>query len=254
MKTEVYDQINELEKDHWWYKGMFALSRDQLEKYVFRSPAGSGKCTILDIGCGTGYWTEELLGRGIVIAADNSRKALAICRRRGLNNLIECSADALPISSESCDLITALGVIEHLDDDRGLAREMQRALQPGGYGVILTSAYMFLWSEHDDVAYHKRRYTAAEMKDIMRRAGLEVVKLSYVNFFMFLPVMLIRLARSIKFSKDRPSAGSRSPDLYMPPLLVNKALYSLLRIESKILKYTDLPFGISLFMVVKKSG
>lgn len=254
MKTEVYDQINELEKEHWWYKGMFALSRDQLEQHVFRDYAGSGKHTILDIGCGTGYWTNELLSRGIVFAADNSKKALAICRRKGLSNLIECSADALPISSESCDLITALGVIEHLDDDRGLAKEMYRALKPGGYGVLLTSAYMFLWSEHDDVAYHKRRYTARELKDIMRQAGLEVVKISYVNFFMFLPVMLIRLARSIKFSKDRQSAGSQSPDLYMPTPLVNRALYSLLRMESKILKYLNLPFGVSLFMIVKKSG
>jgi SAM-dependent methyltransferase len=248
MDSDVYNQIYEYERKHWWSRGMSALCNDLINKHVPASGAASR--VILDVGCGTGLWAQQLLGRGRVIAMDNATESLDICRRRGLRNIVKCDAESLAIAGYSCDLVTALGVAEHLDDDAALLREIARVLKSGGYAVFLTSAYMFLWSEHDEAAHHKRRYTREQLKTAVSGSGLEVVRISYVNFFLFLPILVARLLKSLAGRRGAPSKGS--PDIFLPPPFLNGLLYAVLRFESWLLNFSDLPFGVGLFAVVRK--
>lgn len=249
MEPCVYSQFFELEQRHWWFQGMYALCRDALKRHTSLN-AGSQRRNILDIGCGTGLWTKSLRQYGRVFALDNSDISIELCRRQKLSGIMQAAAENLPVGDASFDIITALGIIEHIDDDRHFLKEAGRVLKPGGYGLILTSAFMFLWGAHDDVVRHKRRYRSSDLKDIVRQSGLEVVKASYVNTFLFLPIMLLRIFS--RLARRNKHDYANSPDLFMPPGWINKLLYKLLRLESMIFKRADMPFGMGLLLIIHK--
>lgn len=247
MEESVFKQFCDLENRHWWFKGMYALCLDELKRSILSK---TNELIILDIGCGTGHFTQFMLNFGKVFAIDNATDALDICRKQGCKYIIQGNAEALPIIDESCDIITALGLIEHLESDLMFLSEIHRILKPGGYGLILTSAYKFLWGEHDVVVHHKRRYTKSSIKKLLTGTKLEHVRVSYVNTFLFLPILFTRIV--IRKCSIHHNKMGGSPDLFMVPQLINQLLYWLLRIESWLLKMINLPFGVGLLVVVHK--
>ena len=249
MEKIIYKQFHEIEEKHWWFRGIYSMFREALARYII--PAVRGKRgIILDIGCGTGYWTEGLSGLGTVVALDNAIDALAICRKRGLPKLIQARAGRLPLAGESCDAITIIGVIEHVEDDNGLLKEIKRVLKPGGRALMLTSAHMFLWGAHDDLVHHVRRYSKKSLTRLIKNGGLRILKISYVNMFLFLPVLMMRITEHIV--RRRESSFQGSSDLFLPPAFLNTFFYKLLRLEALLLKRFSLPFGVSMLAVFEK--
>lgn len=112
-----------------------------------------------------------------------------------MTRLVRASALQLPLASASFDVITMLGVIEHLDDDKDVCAELHRVCRPGGIVLFLTSAYQFLWSRHDEIVHHKRRYTDEQFRKLLERVGFETIRSSYVNAILFPLVLAIRLAQ-----------------------------------------------------------
>ena len=108
MEKSVFKQFCDLENRHWWFKGMYALCLDELKRIILSK---TNELIILDIGCGTGHFTQSLLKYGKVFALDNTAEALDICRKQCPKYIIQGNAEALPIIDESCDIITALGAI-----------------------------------------------------------------------------------------------------------------------------------------------
>ena len=247
MEKSVFKQFCDLENRHWWFKGMYALCLDELKRIILSK---TNELIILDIGCGTGHFTQSLLKYGKVFALDNTAEALDICRKQCPKYIIQGNAEALPIIDESCDIITALGLIEHLYNDSLFLTEIHRVLKPGGYGLLLTSAYNFLWSKHDNIVHHKRRYTKDSIRKLLKETGLKNIKISYVNTFLFMPILLARIIASKRCIRHRESDGS--PDLFMLPQPLNQLLYWILRLESYLLKKFTMPFGVGLFIVVQK--
>ena len=249
MGPATYRQFRELEERHWWFQGMYAMCRDELRRRIPLINGSERFGTILDVGCGTGYWANWLNEEGEVFVLDNSQDAMHLCHERGLRRLIQGSADELPIANERCDFVTALGVLEHLDKDKQFLKEMCRVLKPGGYGLLLTSAYQFLWARHDEIVRHRRRYVRTSIARMIKTAGLESVKLSYVNAILLAPIFLLRCA---KRGRGPVHIEEGSPDLFMPPRALNWFLYRLLRIESLLLEWLTFPFGVGLIAVVRK--
>lgn len=249
MEPFVYRQFYELERTHWWFQGMYAICRDILRKHVVADNSRIRRA-ILDVGCGTGLWTTYLVDYGRVFALDNSSISIDLCRAQGVGRVIRARAGNLPIADSTCDVITALGLIEHLEDDEGFINEVRRVLKPGGYALLLTSAYMFLWGSHDDVAHHKRRYTHYSLAKKIRKYGLEIVKISYVNTFLFLPILFMRLIERV--GSRRKCAHAVSPDLFLLPYPLNQLLYVLLILELYLLRRVSLPLGVGLIALVRK--
>ncbi len=206
------------------------------------------KC--LDVGCGTGLWTKELEAIGPVCGVDFSSEALHFSRKRGIVRLVRGTAELLPFRTESHELITAIGVIEHLDDEKGFLSELFRVCRPGGYVLFLTSAYAFLWSRHDEIVHHKRRYTKGEFSRLLVSSGFEVVQSSYMNTFLFLPILAIRLIQRLVGAQAGPQNGS--PDVFMPASPINRFLYKILWVEAKVMNFASLPFGVSLLALARK--
>ena len=251
MEQSVYQQFYEIEKDHWWFIGMRTICRSLLESVGAYSKIQSGRS--LDVGCGTGLWTKELAANASACGLDFSDDALSFCQQRGLKKLVRASGVSLPFTSSSHQVISALGVIEHLDDDQSLLVELSRVCAPGGYVLILTSAYNFLWSRHDDIVHHKRRYTRNDLRKLVDSSGLESIRVSYVNTFLFVPVILFRFLQSILGMGERGETSDHgSPDLFMPTGLVNKLLVGVLWLEAKLLMLFDLPFGVGIIILARK--
>lgn len=238
MQHELYAQIRNIEADHWWYIGRRRIAFE----WIARALASHRHPRVLDIGCGTGFNLEELRARGVgrAVGLDIATDALVYCRERGLRALVRGDGSRLPFADGSFDVITALDLIEHLDDDEGALREMLRVLAPGGHVVIFTPAFRFLWSLQDVVSHHFRRYTSSELRDKLRAAGLEVSKISYANTLLFPLVYAGRLALRVTGRAERLSENE------LHPAWSNRLLAAIFGAEARLLRHVSLPYGVSL--------
>lgn len=102
-------------------------------------PGLAGK-KVLDIACGTGWSTEQLVRAGAdVTAIDLTPKAVDLTKKRlalyGLAaTVLEADAEKLPFPDASFDYVLAWGCLMHTPDTEGAVREIHRVLKPGGYG------------------------------------------------------------------------------------------------------------------------
>src|SRR6266436_6227 len=191
MQEHTYPIMYRIEETHWWFAGRRRIISGFVEHIC--STLEKRPPHILDVGCGTGANLELLARYGKAEGVDVSPEALAFCRERGLQNVRQGEAEHLPYADDSFDLVTALDVVEHLDDDAAGLREMRRVLRPGGRALLFVPASMFLWGVQDDISHHHRRYTRAELTDAIKRAGLWVERSSYANITFFLPSLIGRL-------------------------------------------------------------
>jgi 2-polyprenyl-3-methyl-5-hydroxy-6-metoxy-1,4-benzoquinol methylase len=247
LERDVYGRFFALETRNWWFAGMRAIFREQ-----FRSLSIPLGARLVDVGCGTGIWTRELGRYGRTIGVDFAREALVHCRARKLTGLVQASGLQLPFRAESCAVVTAFGVVEHIEDDVGLLEEFARLVQPGGHVLLLTSAYRFLWSEHDDFVHHKRRYTRAELLEKLRKVGLEPRKLTHVNTVLFPAVAVGRAVQRMGFLK--PGSAGETTDIFDVGPALNRVLLGVLKLESRWLRYWSFPFGVGLACVAQKPG
>jgi len=148
--------------------------------------------------------------------------------------------------------VCAMDVIEHIDDDREAVRELLRVCKPGGLLVLTVPAYKWLWSVHDDINEHKRRYTRGELKACLSQLPVTILRASYINTFLAPPLILYRLLRRLGRRFVDQTKATTSDDFAFPALL-NWLLLKIFASESIWLKHGSLPFGISLVCVARKN-
>lgn len=242
MNNEEIKTLNELEKYYWWHVGRSKILETFLENMSLPKEA-----KILDVGCGTGETTRFLTNFGEVWGVDISRKALEFCRRQGLENLRQGGACELPFDSRSFNLVAMLDVVEHVEDDSTALKEAYRVLAKGGWLLITVPALKYLWSDHDEALDHKRRYSKRELEVRIENAGFRIERLSYAITFLALPIIVYRSLQKIFVQSSYPKTS-----YVILPSWLNTFFVFLLKIEAKLLKYVDLPFGVSLVCLARK--
>lgn len=212
--------------------------------------------TYLDIGCSSGFLLAELIAKGAakdhVFGVDISDEALAACREKGLINVYQMDAARIDLPENSFDYIIASDCLEHLREDERALENWQKLLKPGGRLILFVPAFMFLWSPHDVVNHHFRRYTSGELTDKVKAAQFTVIRQGYWNFTLFLPIFLYRMIR--KVSQKLGWIESPKADLRPSHPLVNRFLLGLLNLENRLIRYIRFPFGISLYCIAGKKG
>jgi SAM-dependent methyltransferase len=243
-KEELYKfkRYADLSKDYWWFKGIGCICDALLKAHD--TDVTSRKGPHLDIGCGSG----ASLRSSSAIGMDISYSALSICRQYKVNKLLQCRAEMLPFKESTFGLVTAEGVIEHINDDILFLREVFRVMRSNGLMLIFTSAYGFLWSHHDRASGHVRRYDKRQLEESIKAAGFKIVKISYVNFLLFPFIALVRIIQKIT-GVDR---FLKKEDLIVLPPAINYFLTRVFYLESLILKKHSFPFGVSLICLAKK--
>ncbi|MEW5768071.1 MAG: methyltransferase domain-containing protein [bacterium] len=244
MKIEEYQRMFELEENYWWFIG-----KRRIVSYILKGyPLPQSPPRILDVGCGTGANLRILNQLGRAVGIDYSPAALQFCQSRGLSRLSRMIAESQGIKSDQFDIILALDLLEHLANDRMALSEFHRVCVPGGRVLITVPAHPSLWSEHDEALEHKRRYTKSDLRKKIEEAGFKILLLSYYNAFLYLPIVLIRFLQSrFKSRHDHPETTY----LELPQIL-NQTLAIIFGLEGRILKYTNLPWGLSLICVAQK--
>jgi SAM-dependent methyltransferase len=205
--------------------------------------------SILDIGSGTGIILKMLEELGQAVGMEMSQEAIQFLKRRNLKQIVCSDAEQpLPFKSGSFSLITCLDVLEHLDRDQALLEEMLRVCREGGYVLVTVPAFKRLWSPHDVVLHHRRRYTLPGLLSQVSALNCEVVKASYYNFILSLPILAVRKLRALFEEK-----GKGQSDFFIDlPELVNRALAALYKLEILGLRGVCYPYGVSLLLVLRK--
>jgi SAM-dependent methyltransferase len=255
MQQHTYAILRRVEESHWWFVGRRRIIRSFLERLCrdlcdqrgtpFEQGGRGSALNILDVGCGTGANLEMLSQFGEAEGVDVSAEALSFCQQRGLTNVKQGAAEALPYEADSFDLVTGLDVVEHLDDDLAGLKEMRRVLRRGGRTLLFVPAFMFLWGVQDDVSNHRRRYTLKELKRVVRQAGFEVERTTYVNLSFFAPILLGRLF--MRVTRLRPESENNITIGFL-----NGVLGRVLGAESVPLRYLNFPFGVSIICVARR--
>ena len=243
MDPMLHHTIYEVEKYFWWYVGRRRIIFDVINHLL---PWQARRA--LDIGCGSGLnalflpaQIKETIGIEI---SDDAIKAAAHTNPRLI--IIKGTWPNVSVPG-SFDLVICLDILEHIKDDRIALRAIESLLVPGGIAILSVPAFPFLWSDHDVIAHHFRRYTRPRMRMLLHtHTHLEILRLSYFNFFLFFPIVLFRALKKII------PLRSGASDIFSVSKPINTLLTSLLGAERFLIRFFNLPVGVSLLCVLKK--
>jgi SAM-dependent methyltransferase len=242
MDREYELQTHRAEDTHWWYRGRRAV----LER-VIDGLGPPARARILDAGCGSGRNMVELARRGSVTGIELSETSVRVARERHVGEVISGSVLQMPFAENSFDLAVCLDVIEHLEDDLAALRELRRVVAPGGSLLVTVPAYQWLWSGHDEVNHHFRRYTRRSLQRVAEQAGWRQVRSTHFNSLLLPVAVLLRVLD--RFSRKTTES---SLDLWVPPQPLNWLLERPLLLEAALIgRGTRIPAGLSLLAVFR---
>ena len=244
MDKDYEEKYHQIEEYNWWF-----VSRRKSILSLLRST--NKKSKILDIGCAGGPLLNDLkkLGFENASGADFSAEAVAKCKQRGLQ-AYQMDAHNLQFEPNSFDVLIASDSLEHLEHDTKALENWYSVLKPGGKILVFVPAYMFLWSEHDAVNLHFRRYTKSNLTQKIEQVGFVITRKGYWNFALFFPTALFRFLQGLK---NRISPSKKAKDqLSGFNSLSNKILIEWMNLENKIFKNTSFPCGVSVFVEAVK--
>ena len=244
MKSDFEKVYYQLEEKHFWFKARRSYILQELDKFDRNSK-------ILDIGCSSGILLKELTRIGFKLnnlyGIDISENAIRNCRRSGFENTFVMDAQNMSLYL-NFDIIIASDCLEHIEDDEKALCNWNNLLNSNGIFIIFVPAFMSLWSEHDEANMHFRRYERNELCEKLIRNGFEINKSGFWNFFLFIPIYLVRLISKTKL------LGNRNTGDFNKLPLFNNLFFALLNFENKLLKYINFPIGVSSYATAKKNS
>ncbi len=238
MDRAVYDQMAALDQRHWWYRAR----RLVLAALIRRAAPPPPGAKLLEIGCGTGHNLAMLAQFGAVDALELDDAAREIARRRLGREVMSAPLPALAgVPERHYDLIGAFDVIEHIADDAAAIAAIAAKLKPGGKLVMTVPAHAWMWSAHDVVNHHQRRYSKAGLRRLIEGSPLKLERIGWFNSLLFPLAVAERMSSKLR--------GKDEADLKLPAAPLNAALEKAFAAERHVIGRVPLPPGLSLFAV-----
>ncbi|MFI4860296.1 MAG: class I SAM-dependent methyltransferase [Phycisphaerales bacterium JB063] len=229
---------------HWWWRSRRVFVKRLVKRLTL--PQGA---KVLDIGCGDGLFFDELGKLGEVYGIEPD--ARLIREDNPHRDRIEVTPFGPDYQTDRrYDLITMLDVLEHIEDDRGTLQRVHELLTPGGYLVMTVPAMSWLWSMHDVVNQHFRRYSRKELRGKIGEQGLEIHDSGY-TFGWTVGAMLARRAIA-PANEHNEEAGEYA--VRTPPGPINMTLYGLTRLEQTVTRPFGTPLGSSAYAVARRAA
>ena len=238
MERVVYSHMADLDQRHWWYLGRRKVLASLIER--FARPPASGR--ILEVGCGTGHNLAMLRTFAEVDAVELDESVRAIAESRlGRSVMPDRLPELANVADRAYDVIGAFDVIEHIPDDDAALRAIAAKLKPGGRLIMTVPAHQWMWSAHDVVNHHKRRYSKRTLRKLIEASPLKLEAIGYFNSLLFPIAVMERLSSRLR--------GKDDADLTLPPAPLNSALETIFAAERHLIGRLPLPPGLSLFAV-----
>lgn len=218
---------------HWYYRSKAAALRRLVGPLHPRR--------LLDVGAGSGFFSRHLLAE--------TAAASALCVDTGYMRDHDEVVAGKPVlyrrdcGMTDCDLVLMMDVLEHVDQDRGLAAHYAAKVPSGAHFLATVPAFGFLWSGHDVFLEHKRRYRLPEIETVLRDAGLTIVRGAYYFGFVFPLAAAVRLAGR--------GDGQPQSSLRKHGALANGILAAVCAAELPVFPFNRLA-GLSAFVLAKK--
>lgn len=226
----------DLYQKHWWWRAREEAVVSLLRR--FQPPQGYGR--ILDAGCGDGLFFPRLAEFGEVEGLEPDPNT-ATSDGPFASRIHHGPFDDSFQPGHSFGLILMLDVLEHLADPEQAVRRVHSLLAPGGVFIATVPAFQSLWTTHDVINHHYKRYTRAELRALLANGGLRVATSRYWFQWTF----PLKLAQHFAEKLFRPAPESPS----VPPALINRALLILSLLEQKTVTRLNPPFGSSVMAV-----
>ncbi len=244
MNVAAFELMASHEAQHWWFVGRRAVIDGLLDRIDL--PPGA---TVLEAGCGTGGNLSSLQRRGIVSAFEPSPAGAGIARSRHPDMAVESGElpHMLPFPEGTFDLVAALDILEHIQDDAGALEALVRLSRPGGHVLITVPTHPFIWGSHDRRLSHVRRYAVGQLLELCRRQDADVIYEGAFNTVLAPVAFAARLAE--KFLGFDIGNQER-----LPAWPINQALSRLFALERGLVRRTRLPVGLSHAVILRRSN
>ena len=247
MDSDFLSKYYDLERNHWWFRVREKIILQQLHKSLPESVPVS----ILNVGVATGKTTEMMEPFGRVISVEVDHKTCQFLKEKLKMDVVEASVTSLPFADECFDVICVFDVLEHVEKDEQAILELRRVCKTGGVIFLTVPAFSFLWSDHDVINHHFRRYTSRRLKNLFA-SGFQVSYLTYFNFILFFPIACFRALRKISLSRKFPQSDF-AHEGFLSSKGLNSLFAGLFNMEVFFLRYMRFPFGVSILAsMVKK--
>ena len=248
MTPEYYKEYYHLERSNWWFTARLEILKSQIE-IMFPH---KNDLNILNIGVATGATSQMLEMFGKVKSIEYDEVCFNFVKEKLQIDIEQGTILDLQFAENSFDLVCAFDVVEHVEDDQLAVKEMIRVCKSNGFVFVTVPAFMDLWSKHDEINYHFKRYTSKTLLPLFDSNTGNVIYHSYFNTILFLPIYLVRWI-SNKFPKLFKRDGSGSDHSMFELGFLNKVLYAIFYAENILLKrLVKLPFGVSFMLSFKK--
>lgn len=243
FKPEYFAKLARFEEGNFWFRARNRLIQWALASYF--PDAGS----FLEVGCGTGFvlkGVSETRPRMRLAGSEIFSDGLVSARARlpGVD-LYQMDARHIPFEREF-DVIGAFDVLEHIDEDDAVLRQMFRATRPGGGLLVTVPQHRFLWSAIDEHSMHKRRYSRAELRGKVEQAGFRIQRMISFISLLLPPMMYSRMRRN----SSRDFQLWKEFEISRP---LNALLGSILTAERAMIERgVSFPAGGSLLLIAKR--
>jgi 2-polyprenyl-3-methyl-5-hydroxy-6-metoxy-1,4-benzoquinol methylase len=246
VDRDYFNKYYNLERTHWWFLVRAKLIVDTIKSRI--------NCieplSILNIGSATGRTSEILQEFGVVTSIEFDKECFEFAKNILKMPVINGSITDLPFTDKKFDLVCAFDVVEHVQDDTSAISEMHRVCKPSGHLFLTVPAFQSLWSMHDEINHHYRRYRKKSFLKLFSNKKGQVIKFTYFNSILFVPIYMLRRSQNILSSKKKQR--SRSDFEVVKSSFVNNIFYSIFNFERLLLKVVAFPFGVSLMLLWKK--
>ena len=246
MDRSFLDDYFKMEREHWWFRVREGIILDQFRSMIYKAEP----LNILNVGAATGRSSEMLESFGQIQSIEYDQPSYQFCRDVLKMKIDQGSITELPYPDNAYDCVCAFDVVEHVEDHQTAISELFRVCKPGGKIFITVPAFMSLWSNHDVVNHHFRRYRKQQMLDLFSANGGRLLRTTYFNFFLFMPIFMVRSVQRI-FSRKKQEELKPDNDM-IESGLINAIFQSIFSFERSLLKKMNFPFGVSMMVVWEK--
>ena len=244
MENKIFQKMLKLESSHWWF-----VARRKIIQRAINNLDLPRNIRILDAGCGNGDNLSLLSTFGDLVAFEKNEYALKTAKSKKIGEIYKAELpDKLPNTVKTnFDLIALLDVLEHIDDDSKSLTTVRKLMNNKGIILITVPAFQWLWSEHDVIHHHKRRYSKSELREKLDSSGFRIKYISYFNTLLFPFALVERIGQKI-FSPSNPEI------LELPNNKINFLLEKIFSLETIFMNKISLPFGLSLVAIAEKKN